>query len=278
MGILEQIGSRGDDRGRTGGGRASAVMLVGANLVPLAGVLFWGWGVLNVVALYWLENVLIGGINVLKMLTCSPDAKQIDLGGALRRRIAAKRGALDERELEQLGKAELMVDAFGDRIGWLNHASKLFLVPFFIVHYGFFCFGHGIFVFALLGDRGAAGAFMPGGPGIPGMGSSFLDLVRAALAAGGIWAVLVLGVSHFHSFIVNYLGKGEFRRTAAAALMIAPYGRVVVLHLAILFGGFVVEALGSPTFLLVLLVLGKIALDWTFHQRTHRRLAAGSAG
>jgi hypothetical protein len=55
--------------------------------------------------------------------------------------------------------------------------------------------------------------------------------------------------------------------------MAAPYSRVVVLHLAILFGGWGVMALGSPMPLLLLLIAGKIALDVSAHIKEHRKLA-----
>jgi hypothetical protein len=42
--------------------------LVLANLVPLFGVLFLDWDVGSLVVLYWLENLVIGGFTILKML------------------------------------------------------------------------------------------------------------------------------------------------------------------------------------------------------------------
>src|SRR5262245_33349344 len=33
---------------------------IGLNLIPVIGVLFWGWSVFALVFLYWLENVVIG--------------------------------------------------------------------------------------------------------------------------------------------------------------------------------------------------------------------------
>jgi hypothetical protein len=43
--------------------------------------------------------------------------------------------------------------------------------------------------------------------------------------------------------------------------MFSPYPRIVVLHLAILFGAFLAAVLGNPTPILVILVLGKTAME-----------------
>jgi hypothetical protein len=48
--------------------RLSAAMLVVANLMPLAGVLFFGWDLANVMVLFWAESAVIGFYTVLKML------------------------------------------------------------------------------------------------------------------------------------------------------------------------------------------------------------------
>ena len=45
----------------------AVVALVVANLIPLLGVLFLGWSVWNILIIYWLENGIVGFINVLKM-------------------------------------------------------------------------------------------------------------------------------------------------------------------------------------------------------------------
>ncbi len=47
----------------------SPVVLVLANLIPLAGVLWWGWSVASIVIFYWSENLIVGFYNILKMLT-----------------------------------------------------------------------------------------------------------------------------------------------------------------------------------------------------------------
>jgi len=47
--------------------RPAEICLIAANMVPLAGVLLWGWRVFDVMLLFWLENVIIGFFNILKM-------------------------------------------------------------------------------------------------------------------------------------------------------------------------------------------------------------------
>ena len=48
-----------------------------------------------------------------------------------------------------------------------------------------------------------------------------------------------------------------------------PYGRVVVLHLAILGGGFLVMVMGMPVVGLALLIALKIGLDVLAHAKQH---------
>ncbi len=241
-----------------------ALMLVAANLVPLVGVLAWGWQVFEVVVLYWFENVVIGAINVLKMLVCSPDTSSLDLKERLRKRIEERGGSAIPSQREA---AERMLDQSEGKLGALHHASKLFFIPFFTVHYGLFTTVHGIFVFSMLG--GGGGRSIGGGPF-----AAMPEMLAEVFQSHAVWAVLALAASHLVSFVYHFLVRGEFRRTVVPQLMFAPYGRVVVLHVAILGGGFAIQALGSPVALLVILVIGKIAIDLGLHFRSHRKLEA----
>jgi hypothetical protein len=45
----------------------SSTALIAANLVPLAGAMFLGWSVFEIIFLFWLENVAVGLVNVLRM-------------------------------------------------------------------------------------------------------------------------------------------------------------------------------------------------------------------
>jgi hypothetical protein len=133
--------------------------------------------------------------------------------------------------------------------------SLVALMPFFLVHYGLFTFVHGTFVLSLLAP--------------PGEGNFDAAFALLLSPEGLLWAMLALVASHAFSFVVNFLGAGEWRAIGAKALMTQPYARVVVLHLVILFGGAASLALGEPMAALALLVVLKIGADIIAHRREH---------
>jgi hypothetical protein len=205
----------------------AAWALIAANLLPLAGVMFLGWGVFQVLMLYWTENVVIGVYNVLRMITVRPEAAPLWLG-------------------------------------------KLFLIPFFVVHYGMFTAGHGFFLMAFFQDEVGD---------LPGPSASLMQTFFDALATvvdhpGAFWAVGCLLLSHGLSFVTNYIRSGEYQRVTLQQLMHQPYTRVVVMHLTIIGMGFLVALTGTRTAGLVLMVALKIGVDLRAHVAEHRRIAA----
>ena len=195
--------------------RPSVLALLAANLVPLVCVVVFDWEVFPLMLLFWAENVIIGGFNVLKLLT----------NGAG---------------------------------GTLGQLGKFFFVPFFAVHYGLFTLVHGVFVFSLFGGGRSAGLEF--------------DRFAAAVAEFKLGLPLLgLMVSHGVSFLSNYLGAGEYRRAALPVLMMQPYGRVVILHVTVLIGGFLMQLLKSPTAGLALLVLLKCGVDLAAHLREREK-------
>jgi uncharacterized protein DUF6498 len=201
----------------------SALALVAANLVPLVGVLAFGWTVFSVILLYWCENVVIGVINVLKIVFAQPRNVAVDVG-------------------------------------------KVFLVPFFCVHYGMFTFIHGAFVLFLFGPHDFARGF-------PGP-ATFAAAIRQA---GVGWGVVAIAASHGFSFFHNYLFTGEYRTASPQQLMAQPYARVVVLHIAILGGGFLTMSMGAPVAALVILVVLKTGIDLRAHLAERRKLGGAVA-
>lgn len=197
----------------------TALVLIAANLVSLYGVLVLGWAVLPVLVLFWLENVVIGALNVLRMVVAQPGSS-----------AAAGR--------------------------------KLFLIPFFCVHYGLFTAVHGLFVFTLFGGERYRAL-------VDGLWS--VDAARSAIGEFALWpALAALTASHLFSFFWNYLGRGEFRAARPELLMHAPYGRVIVMQVTIILGGILAQVLRSPLWALLVLVVLKIVLDLRAHIREHR--------
>ena len=111
--------------------------------------------------------------------------------------------------------------------GGASPAEKFALIPFFIVHYGMFTMVHGIFVFVMFG-------------GVTDEGADFSKFGEIG------WGFVALLISHGVSLVTNYIQGGEYKRTDARMLMMAPYGRVVVLHLTIIASGFLMAFLGAP--------------------------------
>lgn len=139
-------------------------------------------------------------------------------------------------------------------------AMKTFLIPFFVVHYGVFWFVHGVFVLAL-----PLFASIGGGSLTPSGGPTFGPI---------LFAVVGLAISHGLSYWLNFVRGGEYRRTTAANLMFAPYGRLVALHLTIIFGAMATIVTGAPAAAVAILVAIKIVIDLALHLREHRPAAS----
>jgi hypothetical protein len=219
----------------------AVALLVLTNMIPLGGVLWLGWSLMLILALYWAENGVVGVINIMKILTAqgatpSPSAARWSVNG----RPAAS--------LTRLGTA-----------------------GFFTIHYGLFWVVHGIFVFTFIPAMTGLAGFGGFGPGfvfITGpVGQPSLPGVDASVFAFG---VVGLAISHGVSFWLNYLGRGEYRTLSPADVMIQPYGRLVIMHLTIILGAFVSIFLGTPLGSLIVLVVLKTGLDLAFHLRQHR--------
>jgi len=154
------------------------------------------------------------------------------------------------------------------------YLGRLPLVTFFCFHYEAFCGVHGFFLLAFLESDGVETILS--GSDWPFFFVFVQILIETIHAVWSLhrevltWPLLALVISHGVSFTQNFFGGGKFENTTTEKLMQQPYKRIVLLHVAIIAGGFCVMALGSPLPLLVLIVIGKIALDIHLHRREHR--------
>lgn len=161
-----------------------------------------------------------------------------------------------------------MLSARGKSSEFPGCAVYFFLIPFFIFHYGIFCMVHGMLIGAFFGGQRAEF-------------NSPADLISVIFQKDLIGPAFVLFLSHGVSFIMNYINAGEFKSSTAHGLLGQPYGRIFILHLAILFGGFLAAATGSSRPAVAILVLLKIVVDVAAHVAEHKgrfllqRLAAG---
>ncbi len=133
--------------------------------------------------------------------------------------------------------------------------QRIFMTVFFSVHYGMFCFGHGIFVVNLFGGD--------------------LDSIPAALQIitqnGLQLALIALVISHGFSFMQNFLMRGEFKRLSISDVMFSPYKKIIVLPVFIIFSGMVLQTLGVTQIGLIVLAIVKIFADLMAHEIEHKK-------
>ncbi|MBN1972029.1 MAG: hypothetical protein JW787_00200 [Sedimentisphaerales bacterium] len=157
-----------------------------------------------------------------------------------------------------------------------ENLGKLFMIPFFMVHYGGFAAGHGFFIFHLFGKEHMV-RFIHHRETWPCVFAllqkliNFLGDIMQTVPPGVRLAILSLFVSHGISFVYNFLMKGENSRTNLPILMFQPYVRVFVMHITVLIGGILLQVTGSPAALLLILVVLKTAIDVKLHNLEHKK-------
>ena len=136
--------------------------------------------------------------------------------------------------------------------GWATLAAG----PFFIFHFGAFMAGHLLFIY---------GFFVADQLGEVDVTVSRVISDFSTLSI----AVLALFVSHGVSFFANFLGKREYEGRTLKEQMMEPYTRILVMHLTIIFGGFLVMMFENVLPALMLLIVLKVVADVRAHLKEH---------
>lgn len=204
--------------------RLDAVLVSASAAVIGWGVLALGWSPFIVIMLYWFENVVIGVLNLAKILLT------------------------------------------GARLGAVGLAGALGIGVFFIVHYGMFTAGHGVLLVQLFGST-ELGSGATGGSLLGPLGATLHYLVSDR---EGWLAVIAIVALHAGLFIQWSLRTRELP-TALNELMLAPYGRIIVLHITLIAGAFLMHVFHAPRSGALLLIALKLAYDLVSLKR-HRRL------
>lgn len=142
-------------------------------------------------------------------------------------------------------------------------ARAFVLCLFFALNFGLFCAVHAVFVVKLVGDDAPPDQLL----------AAPLRLLRLALASAHGSGLIALAVSHGVSFATDWLRAP--RQDPMRELM-APYRRILVMHLTVLAGGFLMFATGRGPWILALLVVAKTTADVHAHRAELRRKRAAA--
>jgi hypothetical protein len=208
---------------------AASAILILSNLVPLLGILFWGWDTFVLLCLYCLETAVIGFWTIARAATMSRDP-----GSATRRSIA----------------------------------GSLALAGFFTVHSGLFMSVHMLFIFSLFAGPWASRIH------------DARDFIRLIVIGRDLWIPLVaLFVGQGAIFINDAVNRFVFGKAPASTdtgeIVGGFYKRIVIMHVAILGGAFVAQAIGTAAPLIVLVLL-KIAIEIRFQMKARSISALSS--
>jgi len=219
----------------------SIAILIVANLLPVFGVLFLKWDVFSIVALYWIENLVIGFYNILMIILAAP-----------------------------LKTKNKPVKIFDLLIFIIHYGAYTGAQGFFIL---FVVKGlNGIEAASLMGT--AWPAFLA-----PIQSIYNVDLYMWKILPFQIkLTVLALLVSHGVSFIQHYLVGREYKKATSVNLMFRPYSMVLMMQMVVLFGFFLFTlssmASYSPAALAIVLVLVKTIIDGLKHARINPKMGS----
>jgi hypothetical protein len=196
----------------------AVVLALLINAVPLVGVLYFDWSAINVVVLYWFENLMIGVCTFIRLL--------------LHRFWTRKRGYW--RRTNRLG---ILIN---------NKPATLGLIGEYAAASFGFTLAHGIFV------GGIALLVHQNYPDQPMWQLSWHQVLRGALAIAAF-----LGIE----LVVDLMRIRNASFAAIRDYAQARMGRVIVMHLAIIFGMMAMAFSNSPMGVLYVLIALKTGSD-----------------
>lgn len=217
------------------------VAIVAGNLIPLLGIAFWGWDAFILLLLYWLETVTVAFWTLLRLLLMP----SVDPDGVIRR----------EFELRP---------------------ANIVMAGFFTLHAGGFIAGHLLFLWVLFSSDWWER--------ISGPVSFFNEIVIGE----GLWLPLVImfAAGGWTMFFGAYEQRARPGRRAPSekdggvlgGIVMALYIRIVILHVAIIFGAWGVDTIGNlaPLALVILFkTYAEIYLGSSEPVRARMRAAVG---
>lgn len=244
------LGIAGEVLPFVGSGKRSSwitgLLLVAANATVIPGVIVFGWSPWIILFIYWAESLIIGLLNVVRLLMCGAVTKE------------------------------------GFFSPW-GLAGASFMSLFFFVHYGLFMAGHLLFLLAIYSELipglppssvataktllGALTELPPDGAVFTGFLSGLLRFDRLIdFLDSEVLVIALLLVSHLAAFFIYFVRGRRFVTGETAQYFMRPYKRIVLMHLTIIFGAMIILGAGwDPAKFIVFWVLLKILVDLRLH-------------
>jgi hypothetical protein len=208
------------------------------NLLILGMVIFLKPNRYIVIAAYFFETFVIGVFNVIKMIIISlfnPSARE-------------KPVDVQDKSLMKGFKSPVQMN--------------LFLIVFFILHFG-------VFYFVQLGlMTGVASDMDHDFPGRDSFLPSPLAFFTASFAGNGIYTMYAIILMQLFSLVYSFLIKGEYRTTNCMVQAIQPYGRILLQQVVVLIGGFIIILVHNAAVFSCILIIIKTFVD-IYSQRRH---------
>lgn len=194
-----------------------------ADLLPVAGILFWGWDGFVLLMLYWMETAIIAFWALARILTLPDDPAE------------------SKRNL------------------FLRLGGRLFLTGFFLVHSSGFMAGHLLFLWTLYAGHWRDTIHTP------------QDFWRDIMLGYELWIPLgMLFIGRGAAFVWDLYRqlRGMDQRPpnddGMDKIVGSLYGRIILMHLVVIFGVWVAMKIGSTGPYLLLIAL-KTVFDLYMH-------------
>ena len=225
--------------------RSGAIPVILTSLLPIVGVLFFGWDAFTIVLLYWFENGIIGLFNTLRIAISKPDyrsyADYVVLNPWL---FDPSRSRLTPLPRITQEDWELILRTPVSRHRLVENTR--FFALLFLGHYSLFMLGQAYLIGRLL------------------KGVSFADLgelLASQMSLGFLMAVLAIFLQHAYTFGTECFEGGGRIRQEPGILMYQPYYNIVFVHVALLAGCMLISWLSLPPFVAILLIVLKVGYD-----------------
>jgi len=224
--------------------RLPLIALVLVNMIPVVGVLFFGWDPFVIVALYWAESIIVGFYALLKFIFAPI-------------RIVSIRQKL------------IGIPIFLWFFGWFISGLGVAIIFFFLVFPIEFL--HEQSWPLPLPEDDFFQVSWPGPLALFQLGIDSGRLMYYMMPQRAILVVFSMMISHGLSFIIDYILRGGRNYPNFRIHTGAPEVRILILHISIMIGGFLTLIFKPHVTILVCLVILKCLVDAKLYLSQQRK-------